>query len=106
MKVEQIAQQIVSALEELNQQLPAEARIEPSPSAALLAPAGKLDSLGLVNLILLVEERMARELSAEISLTEDQTLAQPEVVFRDVQSLANHILGLVGQRAASAGATG
>jgi acyl carrier protein len=95
MNVDLITQQIVDALGELNQQLPPESRIETSPGALLLAPEGKLDSLGLVNLILLIEERMASQLSTEISLTDDRTLAQPQVAFHDVASLAQHILLLV-----------
>jgi len=95
MNVDQITQQIMDALGELNQQLPPESRIQPSPEALLLAPEGKLDSLGLVNLILLIEERMASHLSTEISLTDDRTLAQPQVAFHDVAGLAQHILLLV-----------
>ena len=95
----EIVLQIEKALEELNQQLPPEAQLEVSPDAILLGPDGRLDSLGLVNLILLIEERMARELSVEISLTDEQTLSQPEAVFRDVQTLAHHILALTEQGA-------
>jgi len=91
MDLDLITQQIVDAVGELNQQLPPDGQIDPSPHAALLAPEGKLDSLGLVNLILLVEERMANRLSTEISLTDDRTLAQPQIVFRDIASLAQHI---------------
>jgi len=86
-----IVGQILDALGELNQQLPSGGRIELSPHAALLAPEGKLDSLGLVNLILLIEERMASRLGTVISLTDDPTLTQSQVVFRDVGSLASHI---------------
>lgn len=105
MNLDLITQQIVDALGELNQQLPPDGRIDPSPHAVLLAPEGKLDSLGLVNLILLVEERMASRLSTEISLTDDRTLAQPQVVFRDVTSLAQHIQGLAEAATAGDGAT-
>jgi acyl carrier protein len=104
MNLDQITQQIVDALGELNQQLPPAGRIETSPDAALLAPDGKLDSLGLVNLILLIEERMASRLSTEISLTDDRTLAQPQAVFHDVASLARHIQLLVEAPIAGDGA--
>jgi acyl carrier protein len=94
MKLAEIVLQIEKALEELNQQLPSEAQLEVSPDAILLGPDGRLDSLGLVNLILLIEERMASEFGAAISLTDENALSRPEAVFRDVQTLARHILAL------------
>jgi acyl carrier protein len=99
MDLTEIVLQIEKSLQELNQQLPPEAQIEVSPDAILLGSDGRLDSLGLVNLILLIEERMADELGAVISLTDENTLSQPEAVFRDVQTLARHILALTGRGA-------
>jgi len=106
MNPELITQQILDAIRDLNEQLPPEGRIEPTPDAALLAPEGKLDSLGLVNLILLIEERMATRLSTEISLTDDRTLSQSQAVFRDVTSLAAHIQLLIESRGSRGGGAG
>src|SRR3972149_2474124 len=94
MDLNEIVLQIEKALEELNQQLPPEAQLEVSPDAILLGPDGRLDSLSLVNLILLIEERIASELGAVIMLTDENPLSRPEAVFRDVQTLARHILAL------------
>jgi len=104
MNLDLITQQILDAIRDLNDQLPLDGRIEPSPDAALLAPEGKLDSLGVVNLILLVEERMANRLSTELSLTDDRTLSQSQAVFRDVTSLATHIQLLIESRGNLGGA--
>ena len=100
MDLTEIVLQIENALAELNLQLPPAAQLEVSPDAILLGPDGRLDSLGLVNLILLIEERMANELGAAISLTDENTLSRPEAVFRDVQTLARHILAIT-ERGAS-----
>lgn len=97
MDVESITQQILGALEELNLQLPPEAQLDVSVSAPLLQPEGQLDSLGVVNLILLLEERVERALSVRVSLTDERTLAHSERVFRDVPSLADHLLTLIEQ---------
>jgi acyl carrier protein len=100
MELTEIVLQIEKALEELNLQLPPDAQLEVSPDAILLGPDGRLDSLGLVNLILLIEERMANKFGAAISLTDESTLSRPEAVFRDVQTLAGHILAIT-ERGAS-----
>ena len=105
MDLNEIVLQIEKALEELNQQLPPEAQLEVSPDAILLGPDGRLDSLGLVNLILLIEERIASEFGAVIMLTDENTLSRPEAVFRDVQTLARHILALTEHGASDARAS-
>ena len=100
MDLTEIVLQIKRALKELNLQLPPDGQLEVSPDAILLGPDGRLDSLGLVNLILLIEERMATEFGAAISLTDEDTLSRPEAVFRDAQTLARHILAIT-ERGAS-----
>lgn len=52
---------LFSAIDEINQGLPAKARLEKSLSAALVGDEGRLDSLGFVNLILSVEEMLSEE---------------------------------------------
>lgn len=52
---------VVRAVDELNQLLPRDRRLPPSDDTALLGPDGGLDSLGLVNLIVLMERTVAQE---------------------------------------------
>jgi len=59
-----------SAIDELNQQFAEENRLEKTPEAILLGDAGRLDSLGFVNLIALVEERCEESFGVPISITD------------------------------------
>ena len=59
-----------SAIDELNEQFAEENRLEKTPEAILLGDAGRLDSLGFVNLIALVEERCEEAFGVSISITD------------------------------------
>jgi acyl carrier protein len=61
---------IYECLEEVNEQLPDDQRIQKSPDAILVGAAGGLDSLGFVNFIALVEEKCAHRYGITFSLTE------------------------------------
>jgi len=59
-----------SAIDELNEQFAEENRLEKTAEAILLGDAGRLDSLGFVNLIALVEERCEEAFGVSISITD------------------------------------
>jgi acyl carrier protein len=61
---------IYESLEELNEQLPNHQRIQKSPDGVLAGRAGGLDSLGFVNLIALVEEKVAHRYKITVSLVD------------------------------------
>ena len=62
----------------------------------LLGRGAKLDSLGLVTLIVDIEQRLADEIGMEISLTDEKAMSQTRSPFRDVKSLVNYICSLPG----------
>jgi acyl carrier protein len=86
---------ILDALAELNQQLPPEQQLPVSSGTPLFGHAGRLDSLGLVNLILLVEERVQSEFGVEVTLSDDRALSQQDSLFRNVQTLTEHVCRLI-----------
>jgi acyl carrier protein len=72
-KKERIINAIYSAIETYNSFQPKEQRLEKNVDTILFSRAGftkegKLDSLGLVNLLVLVEEKMKVEFGNEISI--------------------------------------
>ena len=94
---------ILETIEELNMQLLPEGQMTISPTAKLLGEGGPLDSLGLVNLILLVEERVQETFGVMITLSDDQAIAWPESPFRDVPSLTAYVSQLVVAAQAESG---
>jgi acyl carrier protein len=67
---EELIDIIYECLEEVNEQLPEDQRIQKSPDASLVGRAGGLDSLGFVNFIALVEEKCAYKYGIALSLTD------------------------------------
>ncbi len=54
---EKVIQAVMDAIDELNEQLPKEERLEKSVDTALFGDGGSLDSLGLVSLVTTLEPR-------------------------------------------------
>lgn len=89
-----IVEMLFSAIDEINQMLPPEEHLEKDLNAALAGERGKLDSAGLINLIVVTEEKAAAELGLSIVLTDDQTMSQVNQVFKSLAALADHIHSL------------
>jgi hypothetical protein len=58
----------------------------------LYGPGGALDSLGLVSLILDVEEAANARWGTALVLADERAVAQRRNPFRDVASLADHVM--------------
>jgi acyl carrier protein len=92
---------IYSALSELNLQLPKGEQVEQSLSTVLFGAGGRLDSLALANLIVIVEEKLETAFGFQIDLTQDDPFSSETGHFRTVQSLVGYISGLVEQRSSA-----
>lgn len=87
---------IYGAIDEINLRLPREQQLEKSPNTALYGMAGKLDSLGLVQLMVAVEERVVVEFGRSITLADERAMAQDRNPFTSVESLAAYIETMIG----------
>jgi acyl carrier protein len=84
---DEIGQIVFDALNDLSATLPDEdgiARL--TLDSPLFGENGALDSLGLVNLVVLTERRVEDAYGTEISLADDNALAADENPFRTVRS--------------------
>ena len=88
----QVASAVLAAIEELNQDLPSGATLEPVPETVLFGRGSRLDSLGLVNLIVAVEGALADELDVEITLADEKAMSQASSPFRTVDTLVDYIV--------------
>jgi acyl carrier protein len=82
-----------SVLDEFNSQVEKEKRLEKNYDGALFGYGGVLDSLGLVNLITLIEETIEDELDVTITLADDKAMSRKTSPFRTL----NHLLEYVGE---------
>jgi acyl carrier protein len=91
----QIVSLIVERLRDLDAGAQRPAPVDASQETALFGPEGILDSLGLVALIVDVEEAIAERTGLAITLGDDRAVSQRSSPFRTVGSLAEYIATLV-----------
>lgn len=88
MQHEQALKVIYEAIDVVNRQLPQARRLTKSPDTIIVGPAGRLDSLGIVNLVLAIEERASDVIGSPVRLLDEGAMLDDGGPFRDVGSLA------------------
>jgi len=82
---------IFKAVEELNQQLPKKQQLTKSAHSILFGRNGNLDSLGLVNLIVAIEQNIEDEFGVSITIADERAMSQKHSPFRTIGSLTDYI---------------
>ena len=85
---DQALQVIYDAIDVVNRQLPQARRLTKSPATVIVGPSGTLDSLGIVNFVLAVEERAGEVAGAPVRLLDEGAMLDENGPFRDVNTLA------------------
>ncbi len=85
---------VTEAATELNPGLDEPIALELGEDAPLYGKEGVLDSLDLVSLILLIEEKATDELGKTVTLTSDRALSSHRSPFRTVGSVTDYVLAL------------
>ncbi len=91
-KIEQI---IFEAIEDLNLKRPQEDQLKKSEDTVLFGYSGQLDSLGLVDLVLAVEQKITEKLDRVVTLADEKAMSQEKSPFRTVGFLAEYICQLL-----------
>jgi D-alanine--poly(phosphoribitol) ligase subunit 2 len=92
---DQVTECVLSAIENLNDQLPEEQHVEKSATAKLFGQDAPLDSLGLVNLIVAVEEQIADDLDLELTLANEKAMSRRTSPFQSADKLIDFIEELI-----------
>lgn len=92
---ERVVEAVFKAVDEVNQLVPKEQRIDKDLQVELVGTSGKLDSLGLVNLIVGSEQKIEEEFGIAISLADAIVMSQNHGPFKTVGSLADYVLRLL-----------
>ena len=89
---------IMNSIEEINRQLENEHQLEKSTNTVLFGEGGKLDSLGLINLVVAVEQNIEDEFDVTITLADERAMSQERSPYRTVESLLEYISMLISER--------
>ncbi len=95
---EKIVKLVFEAIREVNDQLPIEKRLELSEGTIIFGREGKLDSLGVVNLIVAVEQAVEDNLGISFVLADDRAMSQKRSPFQTVGTLVEYINQLLKEQ--------
>lgn len=90
-----VAAVLFDSVSELNEQLPQAARLRPSLETVLTGTGGSLDSLGLINFIVLAEEKLEDAFGRRISLIDGDVAGERAEVFSTLRTLTDYVIGLL-----------
>ena len=96
MQDQRILKTIYQAVDEINLQLPDEDRLKPTVDTLLWSKSGGgLDSMGLVNLIVLTEQKVEEEFGKAINLADEKAMSQENSPFQSIGTLAEYMASLL-----------
>lgn len=82
---------IYPAIDELNSQNPEKPPLEKAADTKIFGIGSNLDSLGLVQLIVCIEEQIKITTDKIIALADEKAMSQHRSPFRNIQSLSDYI---------------
>jgi acyl carrier protein len=92
---EEITQMILKALRGLRTSRGKRRMAAISPTTRLYGHGSDIDSLGLVQLLIDVEERVSDRYGVPVSLADEKAMSQAHSPFRSVDSLAQYLTSLI-----------
>ena len=82
---------IITSVKEINEQLPQEQQLGQSTKTVLFGKDGKLDSIGLVTLLVIIEQNIEDEFGVNITLADERAMSQKHSPFKTIGTLADYI---------------
>ena len=89
---EKIVDILVSSVEDFNESLPEDEKLSTNLNDALYGGDSSLDSMGLVSLIVGIEQNIEDHLEQTISLADEKAMSQKSNPFKNLDSLTRYII--------------
>jgi acyl carrier protein len=96
---QQIIEAIHSVIDDYNRQNPKQKPVTKTPETALYGSKSEIDSLGLINLVVGVEQNIEQSFDRTITLADDRALSQEVSPFSTICTLADYIEVLLKEQA-------
>ena len=98
---DQAIQAVYNAIEALNPQLEDQAQLSASENALIFGEGAPLDSLGLVNLVMAVEQHIMDLTGDELVLASESAMSRKRSPYRSVGALADYAVEVASEGAAA-----
>ena len=90
-KSKKIENLVISSIKEFNEQIPQEQQLGQTTKTVIFGEDGKLDSLGLVTLLVQIEQDIEDEFEVSITLADERAMSQNRSPFRTIGALVDYI---------------
>ncbi len=98
MMIEEIDQLLFDAIDEVNQLQQKSEHLHKSIETVLFGGSGKLDSMGLINFIVIIEEKIDEQYGIKISLADESIMSQENNPFNTIGTLSEYIFRLLEKK--------
>ena len=88
---EKVTELILDAIEDYNDQVNEDKKLPISSDIELFSTEGLLDSLGLVNFIICIEEKIEEYIGESITIADEKAMSQKNSPFKSVKTLAKYL---------------
>lgn len=88
---------IYESIDEINVDLDEDEKVEKSEDTVIYADGSSLDSLGLVNLITIIEQKIEEETGEYITIADERALSMESSPFQTVSTLRDYIEILINE---------
>lgn len=95
---EKVLQCVYGAIDEANEDRDGRPPLEKAPETEIHGSANGLDSLGLINFVVAVEEGVERDFGTALVLSDDRSLSQEPSPFKSVATLTEYIELLLAEQ--------
>lgn len=86
---------IFEVIDEVNGQLPPDSRLEKTPETVVVGEGGVLDSLGVTNFLITLEEKVSAASGQSVALLRDDFLSGEDDTLRTVATINEYILNSI-----------
>ena len=94
---DKLTQVIFKAVDEINENLSEDEKLQKSLETILYGKNSLLDSIGLVNLIVATEENIEDEFGRTLTIADEKAMSQKESPFKTIETLRNYIFSLLNE---------
>tara|TARA_Y100001935_G_C16984700_1_gene350521 strand:- start:196 stop:483 length:288 start_codon:yes stop_codon:yes gene_type:complete len=95
MNIEKIQNIIFECLKEYAKNSPSEIKISDASNTAIFGSESSLDSLGLVTLLVEIEQNVEDKFGVEITIADEKAMSMKNSPFMNVETLSNYINELI-----------
>lgn len=88
---------IYLCVDEINDDLEADGKLEKNELEEIFSANSKLDSMGLVNFVVSIEEKIQEHFNLDVTLADDKAMSQSRSPFRTIGSLAEYIENIINK---------